>query len=197
MEADFFGFSRQKQRLPVALPVDVCSPMGRRKGSGISAAIIAHRIVIVRGQRVMLDNDLAALYEVATKSLNLAVRRNMERFPADFMFQLTAAEFGHLRLQTETSSWGGRRTRPYAFTEQGVAMLSAVLGSARAIVVSVEIMRTFVRLREVLAGHADLARQLAALENKYDRQFKIVFDAIRQLMAEPPPARRRIGFTPT
>jgi hypothetical protein len=143
----------------------------------------------------MLDSDLADLYEVATKSLNLAVRRNMERFPADFMFQLTAQEFADLRLQAETSSWGGRRTRPYAFTEQGVAMLSAVLGSARAVVVSVEIMRTFVRLRQVLGSHTALARQLAALENKCDRQFKVVFDAIRHLMAEPAPSRRRIGFT--
>jgi ORF6N domain-containing protein len=155
--------------------------MDRRQTRGVSAANIAHRILVVR---------------VATKNLNVAVRRNMERFPADFMFQLTAAEFANLRLQIEASSWGGRRTRPYAFTEQGVAMLSAVLGSKRAIVVSVEIMRTFVRLREVLAGHADLARQLAVLESKCDRQFKVVFDAIRQLMAEPRPPPRRIGFTP-
>lgn len=170
--------------------------MGPKKVAGATTKAVASRILAVRGHRVLLDSDLAVLYEVPTKSLNLAVRRNMERFPADFMFQLSAEEFADLRFQTETSSWGGRRTRPYAFTEQGVAMLSAVLGSARAIVVSVEIMRTFVRLRHVLASHAELARQLAALENKCDRQFKIVFGAIRQLMAEPPSRQRRIGFTP-
>jgi len=128
-----------------------------------------------------------------------AVKRNVERFPDDFMFQLTAEEFEILKSQNVISSlegWGGaRRAAPYAFTEQGVAMLSSVLRSPRAVAVNVEIMRTFVRLRQMLASHTELARKLDALENKYDAQFKVVFDAIRQLMTPPEPKpRRRIGF---
>jgi hypothetical protein len=135
------------------------------------------------------------LYDVEVKVFNQAVKRNRERFPDDFMFQLTAEETRNLRSQTVTSSsWGGRRTRPYAFTEQGVAMLSSVLRSPRAIQVNIEIMRSFVRLRRLLQVNGDLARKLAALEAKYDAQFKVVFDAIRELMEPPPPARRRIGF---
>jgi hypothetical protein len=159
----------------------------------------------IRGERVMLDSDLASLYGVETKSLNRAIKRNLDRFPSDFMFQLTAQEFQPLRRQSGTSNSrsqsgtsktrGGRRYRPYAFTEQGVAMLSSVLRSERAIKVNIEIMRTFVRLRQMAITHADLARRLAELESKYDSQFKAVFDAIRQLM-EPPPERPRprIGF---
>lgn len=161
----------------------------------IPAERIDRAILLIRGQKVMLDADLAALYEVETKMLVRAVRRNADRFPHDFMFQLTRDEFDHLRYQFGTSSgWGGRRYRPYAFTEQGVAMLSSVLNSPRAIGVNIEIMRAFVRLRALLVTNADLARRLDELEQKYDAQFKIVFDAIRQLMTPPEPPRRPLGF---
>lgn len=155
---------------------------------------IERLIFVIRGQRIMLDADLAELYGVETKVLNRAFARNRSRFPADFTFQLTAAEFDDLRCQFGTSRWGGRRYRPYAFTEQGVAMLSGILHSRRAIQVNVAIMRTFVRLRQMLASNARLARKLDELENKYDHQFKIVFDAIRELMTQPEPKKRRIGF---
>jgi hypothetical protein len=159
------------------------------------AEAIAGRIVMLRSERVLLDADLAELYGVETKLLNRAVKRNRDRFPDDFMFQLTGEEAGNLRYQNGTSSWGGRRYLPQAFTEQGVAMLSSVLHSKRAVMVNIEIMRAFVRLRRIIATHADLARKLAALEKKYDAQFKSVFDAIRELMTPPePPRKRRIGF---
>lgn len=153
-------------------------------------------ILLVRGQKVMLDADLAALYGVETKVLNQAVKRNIDRFPDDFMFRLSKEEFANLRSQIVTpKSWGGRRTPPYAFTEQGVAMLSSVLRSPRAVQVNIQIMRTFVKLRRILATHEHLARKLADLERKYDRQFKVVFDAIRELMTPPEPRqKRRIGF---
>jgi hypothetical protein len=156
---------------------------------------IEKAILLIRGQKVMLDADLAVLYDVETKVLIQAVKRNLERFPEDFMFELTQEEFAILRSQFVTSSdWGGRRYRPYAFTEQGVAMLSSVLRSGRAIQVNIEIMRAFIRLRQMLASHVELARKLAALEKKYDAQFKQVFEAIRQLMIPPEPKRRPIGF---
>ena len=159
---------------------------------------IAQTILLIRNQKVMLDADLAALYGVETKVLVQAVKRNIDRFPADFMFQLTKQEFDDLRSQTVTSSWGGRRYPPYAFTEQGVSMLSSVLRSKRAIQVNIEIMRAFVQLRRMLASHADLARKLSSLEKKYDAQFKVVFDAIRGLMAPPEPKKKReIGFSPS
>jgi hypothetical protein len=165
------------------------------KQSLIPAAQIERSILLIRGERVILDADLAALYEVATKVLLQAVKRHIERFPPDFMFQLTKEEFFILRSQSVTSSqWGGRRYPPYAFTEQGVAMLSSVLNSPRAIHVNIEIMRAFIRLRRLLASHAVLARKLETLEKKYDAQFKVVFDAIRKLMAPPEPKRRQIGF---
>jgi hypothetical protein len=160
----------------------------------LPAEQIARAIRLIRGQRVLLDADLARLYGVSTKALNQAVRRNPERFPVDFIFQLSVEEADNLRSQTVTSSsHGGRRTRPVAFTEQGVAMLSSVLRSRRAVDVNVQIMRAFVELRRVLEATAGLARKLNALELKYDGQFKVVFDAIRQLMA-PQPRRRTIGF---
>jgi hypothetical protein len=136
------------------------------------------------------------LYGVPVKVLNQAVRRNRERFPDDFMFRLDPNELEDLKSQIVTSSWGGSRVPPYAFTEQGVAMLSSVLRSPRAVQVNIAIMRAFVRLREMLLTNADLARKLADLERKYDSQFKAVFDAIRQLMAPPPsqPPRPEIGF---
>jgi hypothetical protein len=144
----------------------------------------------------MLDNDLAELYGVETRVLVQAVKRNLARFPPDFAFQLTYSEYDNLTSQIVISSaHGGRRSLPYAFTEQGVAMLSSVLRSRRAVQVNIEIMRAFVRLRQMLAPHADLARKLAALEKKYDAQFKAVFDAIRELMTPPPePKRKRIGY---
>jgi hypothetical protein len=156
---------------------------------------IERAILLIRDKKVMLDANLASLYGVDTKVLVQAVKRNLERFPEDFMFQLTQEEFANLRSQSVTSSdWGGRRYPPYVFTEQGVAMLSSVLRSPRAIQVNIEIMRAFVRLRQLIASHAELARKLDALEKKYDAQFKAVFDAIRQLMAPPEPKRRPIGF---
>jgi ORF6N domain-containing protein len=156
---------------------------------------IANAIVIFRNQKVLLDADLAALYGVTTKALNQAVRRNKARFPRDFMFQLDAKEAAILRSQTVTSNGrGGRRNRPYAFTEQGVAMLSSVLRSARAIAVNIEIMRAFVRLRQIAESQNELAQKLGALEKKYDAQFKVVFDAIRALMTPTVSSSRRIGF---
>jgi hypothetical protein len=143
----------------------------------------------------MLSTDLAGPYQVEARVLVQAVKRNIARFPQDFMFQLTEEEFSNLKSQIVISSWGGlRRARLYAFKEQGVAMLSSVLNSERAIKVNIEIMRAFVRLRRMLASHADLARKLDSLEKKYDAQFKVVFDAIRQLMTPPEPKRRHIGF---
>src|SRR5262245_206259 len=158
---------------------------------------IERAILVIRDQKVMLDADLAALYEVETKSLVRAVKRNLDRFPEDFMFQLTREEFDNLRSQNVTSSsWGGRRYAPYSFTEQGVAMLSSVLRSQRAVQVNVEIMRAFVRLRQLLGSHAELLRKMEALEQKYDEQFQMVFEAIRQLMMPPTPEQKkgRIGF---
>jgi hypothetical protein len=152
-------------------------------------------ILIIRGHKVMLDVDLAAMYGVETKALVRAIKRNEERFPSDFMFQLSREEFDGLRYQLGTSKTrGGRRYLPYAFTEQGVAMLSSALRSPRAVQVNIEIMRAFVRLRELIATSKDLAHRLDELEKKYDSQFKIVFDAIRQLMVPAVKGRRSIGF---
>jgi len=172
--------------------------------------LIGSRILTLRGQRVMLDSALAELYAVPTKALVQAVKRNVARFPPDFMFQLSIEEVAALRSQTVTSKpgRGGRRTPPYAFTEQGVAMLSSVLGSRHAIDVNIEIMRAFVRVRALSATHAELAARLAELEDKtvalslshdaFSRgtreHLKQVFDALRELMAPPDPPRRPIGF---
>jgi len=158
---------------------------------------IARAILILRGHRVMLDADLAALYEVETRALIQAVKRNIERFPADFMFQLDADETERLRSQTvilKTGRGQHRKYLPYVFTEQGVAMLSSVLRSPRAVQVNIEIMRAFVRLRQMLQADAQMAKKLAALEKKYDTQFRVVFEAIRELMATPVKPKRRIGF---
>ncbi len=162
---------------------------------------ITQRIFFIRGHRVMLDSDLALLYQVETKNLNKAVRRNKDRFPKDFMFPITAEELELLRFQIGTSKTeqksdprGGRRNLPLAFTEQGVAMLSSVLNSKRAVLVNIEIMRTFVQLKEFLLTNKELAQKLAALERKYDIQLKVVFDAIRELMNPVVPPKRRIGF---
>lgn len=172
--------------------------------------VIQSRILSLRGQRVMLDADLAQLYGVETRVLVQAVKRNRARFPEDFMFQLTAQEFADLKSQSVISSagHGGRRTAPYAFTEQGVAMLSSVLGSQRAVAVNIEIMRTFVRVRALAATHGDLAKRLSELEEKTEalamqhdsfsrntrNQLKQVFDALRELMTPPDPPKRPIGF---
>ncbi|WP_432823425.1 ORF6N domain-containing protein [Trichloromonas sp.] len=161
----------------------------------VDLLLVERSIRLIRGDKVILDEDLAELYGVETKNLVKAVKRNLERFPADFMFQLTNQEFADLRFQIGTSSqWGGRRTPPYAFSEQGVAMLSSVLHSPRAVQVNIEIMRTFVRLRKMLSSHADLAARLDALEQKYEGQFRLVFDAIRQLMQPTKQDREKIGF---
>jgi hypothetical protein len=164
---------------------------------------IENSILLIRGCKVMLDRDLAAPYGVPTKRLNEQVRRNRRRFPEDFMFQLSPEEFENWRSQFATSNSAvkmGARYRPYAFTEQGVAMLSSVLNSDRAIEVNIAIVRAFVRLREILSTHKDLARKLDALERKlaeHDNKFTIVFDAIRQMMEPSPVAKkRRIGFCP-
>ncbi|MHB9140055.1 MAG: ORF6N domain-containing protein [Victivallaceae bacterium] len=157
--------------------------------------IIEAKIFVVRGHKVMLDSDLAALYGVTTKNLNKAVARNMGSFPEDFMYKLKKSELTNLRFQTGTSSWGGRRYSPYAFTENGVSMLSSVLKSHRAREVNIQIMRTFTKLRELLNTHADLRRKLEEMEKKYDYQFKVVFDAIKSLISTPDEPVKKIGFT--
>ncbi len=197
------------------------SVSGETSAALIPAERIQSRIFFIRGEKVILDVALAELYGVETKALNQAVRRNQDRFPADFMFQLTAQESDLvLRSQIVTSKGkiddkllakndilrsqivtskrvggGGRRYWPYAFTEQGVAMLSSVLHTPRAVQVNIAIVRTFVRLRQLIATHADLARKLADLENHYDEQFKVVFDAIRELMSPAlPRGKKEMGF---
>jgi len=157
---------------------------------------IEQSILLIRGHKGMLDVDLAGLYDVDTRALNQSVKRNIDRFPPDFAFQLTPSEFEALRSQFVTSKGrGGRRYLPYAFTENGVAMLSSVLNSDRAIFVNIEIMRVFGRLRQLLASHADLLHRLDEMERKYDDQFRVVFDAIRQLMTPPEePPKDRMGF---
>jgi len=157
---------------------------------------IERSIISVRGQRVILDADLASLSGVMTARLNQQVRRNSDRFPDGFAFQLSKQEFDDLKLHFATSSsgWGGRRKPPIAFTEHGALMAANVLKSPQAVETNVQVVRTFVRLREMLVAHKDLARRLAELEQRYDAQFKVVFDAIRQLMTPPPTSRRNIGF---
>jgi hypothetical protein len=171
-----------------------------RKSIAVPIPLIERRIYFIRGQKVMLDTDLADLYQVPTSRLNEQVKRNRNRFPADFMFQLKPEEAECLISQFAMSKTGrgGRRTRPYVFTEQGVAMLSSVLNSERAVQVNIAIMRAFVKLREIIATHKELAQKIAELESKFqqhDSQIAAVFDAIRQLLApKPVPPRRRIGF---
>lgn len=164
----------------------------------IPGEVIEKKILFVRGKKVMLDRDLAVLYGVETKYLKRQVRRNIERFPEDFMFKLSNSEFEDWRCQNVTSNAGdkkGLRYVPYAFTEPGIAMLSSVLNSKRSIIVNIQIMRTFIKLREILLTHKELREKIEAMESKYDRQFEVVFDAIKKLL-EPPPekAKRKIGF---
>ena len=167
------------------------------KGQVVSEKFIEQKIFLIRGQKVMIDRDLAKLYEVETKYLTRQVRRNIQRFPNDFMLSLTRQEVTNLRCQFGTSSWGGRRYLPYAFTEQGVAMLSSVLNSERAVQVNIAIMRAFVKLREILATHKELAHQLSELEHKvgqHDTQIRNIFQAIHQLMSPVEKPKRKIGF---
>jgi hypothetical protein len=170
--------------------------LARRPAPSLITSIETH-ILLIRGQKVMVDSHLAELYRVPTKVFNQAVKRNLKRFPADFMFRLTSKEMEILRSQFVTSSWGGRRTLPYAFTEQGVAMLSSVLNSERAVQVNIAIMRAFVKLREILTTHRELAGKIEELEKKYrqhDVKINTVFDTIRQMLQPPTSPRRRIGF---
>ncbi len=160
----------------------------------VSMEMVENKIFNVRGKRVMLDKDLALLYSVETRSLTRQVRRNIERFPEDFMFRLTKEEF--LRCQIGTSSYGGRRYLPYVFTEQGVAMLSSVLKSRRAALVNIQIMRVFVNLRRIAVTYSGLKRKIDDMEKKYDSQFSVVFEAIRKLIEPPEKPRRMIGFHP-
>jgi len=155
---------------------------------------ITSKIYLIRGIKVMMDTDLAELYRVETKVLKQAVRRNIDRFPDDFMFELTRDEFDNLRSQFVTSSWGGARYLPMAFTEQGVAMLSSVLNSKRAIQVNIQIMRAFTKLRQMLSTHEELKKKIEAMEKTYDENFKVVFEAIRQLLEIEDKPRKKIGF---
>jgi hypothetical protein len=175
--------------------------MPKKKTAGqelVPVEVIERRIYLIRGHKVMLDSDLADLYQVETFNLNKAVKRNVDRFPEDFMFHLTTEEAESLRFQigiSKPSGRGGRRYLPFVFTEQGVSMLSTVLNSKRAIAVNIAIMRTFVRLRQILATHKELAARLAAMEKTYDQRFKVVFDILKQLMEPPPgPPKRQIGL---
>jgi len=156
--------------------------------------VIENRILVIRGKKIMLDRDLAELYGVPTARLNEQVRRNIERFPDDFMFQLNLEESKNLISHFATSSWGGYRKLPRAFTEHGILMLSSVLNSKRAIQVNIQIMRTFSRLRRLLASHRELRRKIEEMEKKYDGQFKVVFDAINEMLAEPPTKVKGVGF---
>ena len=158
---------------------------------------IANRIILIRGNKVMLDRDLAELYQVETRVLTQAVRRNIKRFPDDFMFMLKEREFNLLMSQSvisKTTGRGGTRKSPMAFTEQGVAMLSSVLRSERAIDVNIAIMRAFVKMRQMLATHEDLRRKIEEMESRYDEQFRVVFEAIRQLLEADEKPKRKIGF---
>jgi hypothetical protein len=155
---------------------------------------ILSKIYLIRGVKVMLDKDLAELYDVETKRLKEQVKRNIERFPEDFMFELTKNEFDNLRSQFATSSWGGIRYMPMAFTEQGVAMLSSVLNSERAIQVNIQIMRAFIGIRRMMSSHDDLRKKIDAMEKKYNGQFRIVFDAIKGLLKDESKPKKRIGF---
>lgn len=167
-----------------------------RDMEAVPQQLIETKIIIVRGRKVMMDRDLAMLYGVETRTLNQAVRRNIKRFPEDFMFQLTKEEMDNWKSQIVISKKEkmGLRKRPYAFTENGVAMLSSVLNSERAIQVNIQIMRTFTKIREMLATHKELRQKIEELEKKYDYQFKVVFDTIKQLLEPVHKSRKRIGF---
>lgn len=188
-------------------PLDTIVSLARNISTNLPILLISGEVIVnnriesliflIREERVMVDQDLAALYQVETKALVQAVQRNAKRFPKDFMFQLSFQEFTALRSQIVTSKGrGGRRTAPYAFTEHGVAMLSSVLRSDRAVEINIEVIRAFVKLRQLVVSNSELANRLNHLEQRYDSQFKVVFDAIRKLMSETTqvPPKRRIGF---
>jgi hypothetical protein len=163
----------------------------------LAPSLISQKIYFLHGLRVMLDSDLAVLYGVSTKNLNKAVKRNLNRFPCDFMFRLNYAETKNLRFQSGTSNpsaHGGRRYLPHAFTEQGIAMLSSVLRSDRAVQVNIAIMRAFLQLRTMIATHEDLRRKIDEMEKRYDSKFHAVFATLRQMLETPIPPKRRIGF---
>lgn len=167
------------------------------KRTPVLAESIERRIYLIRGEKVMLDAELATLYRVATKNLNKAVRRNLARFPGDFMFQLTEEEVENLRFQFGTSRWGGRRYRPYAFTEHGVAMLSSVLNSRRAVQVNISIIRAFIKLRETLATHKDLARKIEELQRQqkeHGEQLGAVYSIVQSLVQKAAQSKKRIGY---
>ena len=168
--------------------------MDRDAGSIVPYERIHKSILFIRGRNIILDKDLADLYGVETKVLNQAVSRNIDRFPDDFMFRLNGEEFENLRFHFGTSSWGGRRYPPYAFTEQGVAMLSSVLRSKQAIEVNIAIMRTFVKLREILAGNAALRRKIESMERRYDEQFKLVFKVLSEMVMREGKPKSQIGY---
>lgn len=176
--------------------------MNRKKSAPtallIPQEVIENKILLVRGKKVMLDRDLAMLYRVTTGRLNEQVKRNIERFPEDFMFQLNAEEFENWKSQfaISNSEKMGLRRKPYVFTEQGVAMLSSVLNSKVSIQVNIQIMRTFTRLKEIIMSHKDLQRKIEDMEKKYDQQFQGVFDAIKQLLIPPEKPKGKIGFHP-
>ena len=156
--------------------------------------IIEQKIYLVRGQRVMLDRDLALLYEITTGNFNKAVSRNLDRFPSDFMFRLNKEEFHNLIFQFGTSRWGGTRKNPRVFTEHGILMLSSVLNSKRATQVNIQIMRTFIKMREMLVAHRDILKRVEEMEKRYDRQFRVVFQTIKKMMSPPNTSKRKIGF---
>jgi len=162
----------------------------------IPQEVIQSKIFIIRGKKVMLDRDLAELYGVETKYLTRQVRRNKERFPNEFLVTLTRQEVSILRCQIGTSSWGGQRYLPYAFTEHGILMLSSILNSKRAIQVNIQIMKTFIQLREMLASHKELRQKIEEMEKKYDHQFKVIFKAIKELLKPPQKLKEPIGFRP-
>lgn len=168
--------------------------MAEEQNSIVPYERIAGRIFLIRAQKVILDKDLAELYGVSTGNLNKAVARNKDRFPEDFMFQLNKAEFNNLIFHFGTSSWGGTRKMPNAFTEQGIAMLSSVLKSGRAVAVNIAIMRTFVKLREILATNSALRRKIEAIERKYDEQFKLVFKILSEMITPKEKPKKPIGF---
>ncbi len=156
--------------------------------------VIQKKIFEIRGQRVMLDRDLAELYQVTTGNLNLAVKRNIKKFPKDFMFQLTKQEFKNLILQNAISSWGGTRKMPYAFTEHGVAMLSSVLKSQKAVDVNISIIRAFILLRQMAVSHKELFKKIEELQKKYDKNFEEVYEALNSLLSPPEKPRKRVGY---
>ena len=156
--------------------------------------IIEQKIYLVRGQRVMLDRDLALLYEITTGNFNKAVSRNLDRFPSDFMFRLNKEEFHNLIFQFGTSRWGGTRKNTRVFTEHGILMLSSVLNSKRATQVNIQIMRTFIKMREMLVAHKDILKRVEEMEKRYDRQFRVVFQTIKKMMSPPNTSKRKIGF---